>query len=236
MAVYDPVLIDGEACGHRACLSHKTYPCPFCGRIAGRALTHSERIAQIVMKEFDSGEMRSSEEWFQRFVELITPIVNGPSIRRVVYAEAPSMMIDTEGEAKRLAAFLATEADLRFEIPKTEPRPWLQMPWEPYEPWYLESLGTIRRLPKAIWAVLKALRHGVIDVLYGWREDCMAFDQQIKSVVGIPKTLLGLPVYTASSCRAAQEKRDHDWKTVYGPRLREWQGHRGREPESNERI
>ena len=175
-------LPDGVACVHRACLSHKTFPCPFCGRIAGRALTHSERIAKAAMKALD---MPLEEAWFQDCVKAIEPLVLdarvvGPIHRRRV----------------------------------TLQRPWLVMSLAHVDPWYRD----VMKLPKAIWSVLNALRHVVIDVLNGWRY----FDRQIAEALQIHPTLLGLPVYVASSKREEQERKDHYWKTVIMPRLREY--------------
>jgi len=111
-------LPDGTACGHRACLSHKTYPCPFCGRIAGRALTTSERVAKAIEKEFCDPSMDGPrEEYFAAVVELIDPIV----IESQGYVPIPRMflrcdtsLLTTEEEAKRLGEEIA--ADLGTDV------------------------------------------------------------------------------------------------------------------------
>jgi len=110
-------LPDGVACGHRACLSHKTYPCPFCGRIAGRELTTSERVAKAVLDTFPGSGGRTEEEWFAACVELITPIVDGADAEQG---------IDVSGFSSS-AAKRSVPITLKIE-PRIEPRPWLCMP------------------------------------------------------------------------------------------------------------
>jgi len=118
---------DGVACVHRACLSHKTYPCPFCGRIAGRALTHVEKIAKAAMESFG---LQLEEAWFPACVKAIEPFVMDARVVEPIHRRFltfDTSLMNTEEEAKRLAALLMTEDDLRFEIPKTEPRPWISI-------------------------------------------------------------------------------------------------------------
>jgi len=119
---------DGTACGHRACLSHKTYPCPFCGRIAGRALTTSERVAVELEKYLATDtQCLSNEDFFAQMVEVIDPILDFRSVSRVVYVQDAMSLINTEEEAKRLAEAMMVDA-FRHEIPMGEPRPWLCIP------------------------------------------------------------------------------------------------------------
>jgi len=213
-------LPDGTACVHRACLSHKMYPCPFCGRIAGRALTASEKIAKALMDDSRNDvRIRSESEWFAYVVELITPIVeiSAAGEVRFVYEGTLEPLINTNEEAKRLAAVI--QDDFPIELPMSEPRPWLQMPSSIVDPW---DRDTIRRLPKAIWDVVASLGGLLRDVWKTWRDDVCAFDRDMKIASTLPNTLLGLPVYVASSKREKQERRDHYWKTVIGPRLREY--------------
>ena len=122
---------DGTACGHRACLSHKTYPCPFCGRIAGKALTHSEKIVNAMMKHFasDEGGSWTDKEWFEEAIELIIPIVEIAAAAEVryVYSNIGDAMISTTEESKRCMA-AAIADDHRVYIANVEPRPWLCVP------------------------------------------------------------------------------------------------------------
>jgi len=138
---------DGTACGHRACLSHKTYPCPFCGRIAGRALTTSERIAVELEKYLATDtQCLSNEDFFAQMVEVIDPILDFRSVRHISFAQSDTSLINTEEEAKRLcevaiaddlgtdmsgfsssAAKRSVPITLKIE-PHIEPRHWLCIP------------------------------------------------------------------------------------------------------------
>lgn len=203
---------DGVACVHRACLSHKTYPCPFCGRIDGRALTHVEKIAKAAM---ESVGLQLEEKWFPACVKAIDPLVLNARVVDPIYRRMltfDTSLINTEEEAKRLAAFTMTEDDLRFEIPRTEPRPWLTMFPGPKRRNWLKIIGA------TLWAPF----HFFAEALQVLLKDIPEFDRQISAAFQIPPTLLGLPVYVASSKREEQERRNRYWKTVIMPRLREY--------------
>ena len=222
---------DGVACVHRSCLSHKTYPCPFCGRIDGRALTHVEKIAKAAMESLD---MTVEEAWFEDCVKAIDPLVLNARVVDPIYRRMltfDTSLINTEEEAKRLAALLMTEDDLRFEIPKTEPRPWISITDAVKNPERHTSDGGFlvaqgfsmkRNWLTIIWSYLMVPVHFMTGLLKGLQNDISEFDRQISAEFQIPPTLAGLPVYVASSKREEQERKDHYWKTVIMPRLREY--------------
>ena len=115
---------DGVACVHRACLSHKTYPCPFCGRIAGRALTHVEKIAKAAMKALD---MPVEEALFKDCVKAVKPIVQAAVAGGIRSYNEPHTLdwrpedclvkIDTKMEARLFSDAAIAE----------EQRPWISI-------------------------------------------------------------------------------------------------------------
>ena len=210
---------DGTACVHRACLSHKTYPCPFCGRIAGRELTHSEKIVDALMKHFTSteGGTWSDEEWFEEALEVVKPIVEEAFTGGVMVSPETEFPINTEQEAKRCME-AAIADDFRFNHRRGEARPWV-------------TLATSEQISKAkkrvnwlkvIWSCLTAPFIFSRQLLRDWKTYISALDRDLAAMFRVSKTLLGLPVYAASSKREAQERRDHYWATKIMPRLREY--------------
>ena len=147
---------DGVACVHRACLSHKTYPCPFCGRIAGRALTHVEKIAKAAMESFG---LQLEEAWFPACVKAIEPFVMDARVVEPIHRRFltfDTSLMNTEEEAKRLGEVLSRDmsgiasASANSSRPitlKIEPRQWLQMPSD-----YPKRVNWLKVISAVLWA------------------------------------------------------------------------------------
>ena len=214
---------DGTACVHRACLSHKTYPCPFCGRIAGRALTTSEKIVNAMMKHFASADGGSwtDKEWFEEALEVITPILDFRSVRHIVYAESDTSLINTEEEAKRTAGFAISDdlfAGTEFSFVDA-----MKNPERHTNDGGFLIPGDVLHAPiyTPLWP------NWVGRLLLRWfrirdksKDTTMQkefYKADVAAAFHVPTTLLGLPVFTRE-----QQRKDHFWKTKIMPRLREY--------------